>query len=746
MAAEQDVEVDDDLAQAQRNLRELKTKISAQSKKNFMLERDVRFLDSRIALLIQNRMALDEHHEIDSHVDHHDDNTSDHYPDDRKMQQYSNLFFLLQWESRHIATLCRLVSLSEIDNLLQTVMFTLYGNQYESREEHLLLTMFQNVLAAQFETTPEFTSLLRANTPVSRMLTTYTRRGPGQTYLKSILSHQIHTIIEQKDINLQINPLKVYEEILEKAEQAQGTLPPQYERSITAEAAAANPEVQSIIKPRITALITIAEAFLTIIIDSLGHVPYGIRWICKQIRSLAKRKYPDASDSAISSLIGGFFLLRFINPAIVTPQAYMLIDDLPDEHPRTTLTLIAKMLQNLANKPVYAKEAYMIPTNVFIERNKKRMNQFFNSLCEVGDFYDSLEMDQYMALSKKNIIINITLNEIYNMQSLLYKHVDILAPRDTDHLRILLNEIGPPPPQLPRQDNKPIELPLFSRWDTPIQDLTTTLMSENNVTQNDILYIEAKFLLVQILRHLPSLTGVPLDLHYIAEAAASSKDPLLVRKGIKIKETLHDLEKAGVVDERDHYQLLAEEVLQEIDHLGDLKDIISEEIHSLEIVYQSILDHNNYLRGQLESYKAYLQNVRIQSGGGGDKANKKQVGLGVEVAVGKPSKKLVKPSVQGPFKFTHQQLERDGVIAGTDIPEYRRNNIFITISSPTPGTFIIAIHYKGRDKPILEIDLKLDDLLEKQQDSIEILDLEYIKLDVSKILQLLSKTFISKTK
>lgn len=36
-----------------------------------------------------------------------------------------------------------MVNLSEIDTLLQTVMFTLYGNQYESREEHLLLTMFQ---------------------------------------------------------------------------------------------------------------------------------------------------------------------------------------------------------------------------------------------------------------------------------------------------------------------------------------------------------------------------------------------------------------------------------------------------------------------------------------------------------------------------------------------------------------------------------------------------------------------------
>lgn len=133
-----------------------------------MLERDVRFLDSRIALLIQNRMALDEvqhirnrtegkkneahtqhidgklqQNEVASHLEEQDEDDNDHYPDDRKMQQYGNLFFLLQTEPRHIATLCRLVSLSEIDTLLQTVMFTLYGNQYESREEHLLLTMFQ---------------------------------------------------------------------------------------------------------------------------------------------------------------------------------------------------------------------------------------------------------------------------------------------------------------------------------------------------------------------------------------------------------------------------------------------------------------------------------------------------------------------------------------------------------------------------------------------------------------------------
>ena len=80
MAAEQDMEVQDELArgeflfssifssstevvficEAQKRLRDLKGRISAQSKRNFVLERDVRYLDSRIALLIQNRMALDE--------------------------------------------------------------------------------------------------------------------------------------------------------------------------------------------------------------------------------------------------------------------------------------------------------------------------------------------------------------------------------------------------------------------------------------------------------------------------------------------------------------------------------------------------------------------------------------------------------------------------------------------------------------------------------------------------------------
>ncbi|CAE6461807.1 unnamed protein product [Rhizoctonia solani] len=750
MAAEQDVEIEDDLARgnlfnaydvwlsfyiAQKRLRDLKARISSQSKKNFVLERDVRYLDSRIALLIQNRMALDEQHEVEQHLEEHDP-TEGAFPDDRKLTQYSNLFFLLQSEPRHIASLCRLVSLSEIDTLLQTVMFTLYGNQYESREEHLLLTMFQSVLSAQFETATEFGSLLRANTPVSRMMTTYTRRGPGQSYLKGVLAERINSLIEHKDLNLEINPLKVYEQMINQIEEDTGTLPEHLPRGVSPDAAATNPDVQAIIAPRLTMLMEIANSFLMTIIDSLEMVPYGIRWICKQIKSLTKRKYPDSTDYAICSLIGAFFFLRFINPAVVTPQAYMLVEGVPAKHPRRTLTLIAKMLQNLANKPSYAKEAYMSTLNPFVENNKARINVFLNNLCEVGDFYESLELDQYMALSKKDLQINITLNEMYNTHSLLQQHIETLAPSDKHHLRILADELGQAPSQVPRKENRTVELPLFSRWETPIQDVAQALMSENNVTQNDILYMEAKSIFVHLLRSMPQAQDKrSINLPAVAERAATTKDATLVRKGIKVKEMLRELEELRIVDKNDDYKLMREEVAAELVHLGNMREKVLMETRSLDAVYKTICDHNNYLRSQLEQYKAYLQNVRLTS-----QKDRGTTGVGV-VTFGGKERKPTKAAVLGPYRFTHAQLEKESIIVESNVPENRRPNIYFNISSPTPGTFIIALHYKGRDKAILEMDLKIDDLLEKQKDNKHLLDLEYVQLNVPKVLALLNKMF-----
>lgn len=217
--------------------------------------------------------------------------------------------------------------------------------------------------------------------------------------------------------------------------------------------------------------------------------------------------------------------------------------------------------------------------------------------------FGSEQMDQYMALSKKDLQINITLNELYNTQSLLIQHLDVLvravlslsflparlctrrltsppacslarqAPNDKQHLRILLEELGPAPAQVPRKENRAVELPLYSRWEMPIQDITTALMAENNVTQNDILYLEAKSIFVQLIRSLPRLAERrPIQLPVVAETAATAKDATLVRKGIKVKEMLRELEELRLVDRRDGYKLLTDEVAAELAHLGNLRE------------------------------------------------------------------------------------------------------------------------------------------------------------------------------
>lgn len=73
-----------------------------------------------------------------------------------------------------------------------------------------------------------------------------------------------------------------------------------------------------------------------------------------------------------------------------------------------------------------------------------------------------------------------------------------------------------------------------------------------------------------------------------------------------------------------------------------------------------------------------------------------------------------------------------------------RANIYFNITSPMPGNFVISLHYKGRSRGLLELDLKLDDLLEMQQNNQDELDLEYVQFNVPKVLALLNKRFARK--
>ena len=98
------------------------------------------------------------------------------------------------------------------------------------------------------------------------------------------------------------------------------------------------------------------------------------------------------------------------------------------------------------------------------------------------------------------------------------------------------------------------------------------------------------------------------------------------------------------------------------------------------IIKQTICTHNDYLRSQLDTYKTYIENIRSKSGPQTTKGKEKKKKQGQQF---------------GPIKYTHSQLEKEGIIVESNVPENRRANIFFNITSPIPGSFVIELHYKG---------------------------------------------------
>mmetsp|Transcript_371 Transcript_371/g.457 ORF Transcript_371/g.457 Transcript_371/m.457 type:complete len:780 (+) Transcript_371:7-2346(+) len=735
----QDNAKSDLLVRSQKELAELKKKISTDSKKNFGLEREIRNLDQKIALLIRNRITLEE--VMASSGDISLVNRTITLKDKREREYYGQLFCLLQNETQYVAKLARLVKLGQIDNLLQTVMFTLYGNQYDEGEEHLLLSMFKTVLVTEFGLAKSTSNLLRANTALTRMMTTYTRRGPGQQYLKQVLTKVLTEITSAPDLTLEINPTKVYEAMLNRQESETGQVST-LNRKPSAEEAAANKDVQKIIEPRLRQLGEIADNFVQAFVNSLDLVPYGIRWICKQIRVLTEEKFSSATREQVCSLIGGFYLLRFVNPAVVTPQAFMLVETKLSANTRRNLTLLAKILQNLANNVKFGgvKEFYMAPLNVVLDRNRPIINKFLTRLTEVDDLEDHLNLDRYIALGKTGEnVINISLNEMYFIHSLLNQHINTLAPDpngvDSAFHRIL-KELGPAPPQLPRKENANVDLKLENHFLA-----SDSADGEPELTPEQI-YTETKYLLFSIIKSLPQLNNqqnqdnIKALLKQAQQYAVQRKNKELGQMIDTILKNCERLVKAGVLKESDGYAQLRKDAMEELLNYEQQITKTKSDVGTLTSVLNNINEHNQFLQQQLEAYKEYLGNVRqnCSSKKAGSSKSKKE-------KTKSKSKSKSKKGKIGPFKFSHSALEKDGIIIESEVPNDRRSSIYFSFSSSTPGVFDVLVLYKSRH--ISDIRLQLDDLLERQHVNQLEYETDFLKLNVNLLIYLLNKHFLS---
>lgn len=208
---------------------------------------------------------------------------------------------------------------------------------FESRGTTLGLV--KSLIQSEIHRTVSETTLFRSNSIASSIMTAYFMEV-GKGYLKKTLQSIMIEVIQKPTI-YEIDP-----------------------RKCSADEAPKNVEN----------LISMTQRFLNAIMGSVADCPNAIKNVCHILATEVVTKFPNSKYIVIS----GFYFLRSFIPAIVSPDGFGILDEVP-VNARRPLVLISKVLQNVANGQDF-KEDFMLPLNLMIQNNQSNIKAYFDSL------------------------------------------------------------------------------------------------------------------------------------------------------------------------------------------------------------------------------------------------------------------------------------------------------------------------------------------------------------------------------
>jgi Ras GTPase-activating-like protein IQGAP2/3 len=120
------------------------------------------------------------------------------------------------------------------------------------------------------------------------------------------------------------------------------------------------------------------DKFLNAILESLPRMPYGMRFIAKEVGQTLRNKFPHEPEENIIKAVGHLIYYRYLNPAIVAPEGFDVIDGVVTPIQRKNLAEISKMLNHISVGRLFDEEnPYLQPLNEYVEYASDKFTRYF---------------------------------------------------------------------------------------------------------------------------------------------------------------------------------------------------------------------------------------------------------------------------------------------------------------------------------------------------------------------------------
>ncbi|NXO17348.1 IQGA1 protein, partial [Oriolus oriolus] len=774
--------------QEELELMKLREEVVTLIRSNQQLENDLNLMDIKIGLLVKNKITLQD---VVSHSKKLTKKNKEQLSDmmmlnkqrgglkalskekREKLEAYQHLFYLLQTNPTYLAKLIFQMPQNKSTKFMDSVIFTLYNYASNQREEYLLLRLFQTALQEEIKSkVDQIHEIVTGNPTVIKMVVSFNRGARGQNALRQILAPVVKEIIDDKSLNIKTDPVDIYKSWVNQMESQTGEAS-KLPYDVTPEQALSHEEVRTRLDASIRNMRTVTDKFLSAIISSVDKIPYGMRFIAKVLKDSLHEKFPDAGEDELLKIVGNLLYYRYMNPAIVAPDAFDIIDlsaggQLTTDQ-RRNLGSIAKMLQHAAsNKMFMGDNAHLSIINEYLLQSYQKFRRFFQAACEVPELQDKFNIDEYSDLvTLTKPVIYISIGEIINTHTLLLDHQDAIAPEHNDPIHELLDDLGEVPtiesligegsgnvndPNREMLAKTEVSLTLTNKFDVP--------GDENAEMDARTILLNTKRLIVDVIRFQPgetlteiletSATSEQEAEHHRAmqkRAIRDAKTPDKMKKSVSVKEDgnltlqekkekikagLKKLTELGTVNAKNKYQELINDIAKDIRNQRRYRQRRKAELVKLQQTYSALNSKATFYGEQVDYYKSYIKTCLDNL------ASKGKVSKKPREMKGKNSKKIS-------LKYTAARLHEKGVLLEIeDLQGNQFKNVIFEIS-PTEevGDFEVKAKFMGVQMETFM--LHYQDLLQLQYEGVAVMKLfDRAKVNVNLLIFLLNKKFYGK--